>query len=115
METHQIVRLLFDSLALFATFVVMIAATVLVFLLWKRKQGGVAGAIVLMLARTGVWITMLGFLVANLLYLQMGFELAMWIRIALRVVLLFSTVMTIGGLLLIKPAKSVGTQGVSHG
>lgn len=115
MESHQLVRLAFDSLSVFGTFVVLIAATVIVFVLWKRKEGGVAGAFVLMLSRTGVWLSVLGFMVINLLYMEMGFEIAMWIRIALRVVLLVSGVMTIAGFLLIKPAKSVGTQGVSHG
>ncbi len=115
METHQIIRTIFDSIHVFSSFVVLVVATVIVFVLWKRKEGGTGGALLLMLARTGVWLSMLGFLVSNILVNQIGFEIVMWVNIALRVVLLVSILMTIGAFLLIKPAKAVGQGGASYG
>ena len=95
-----------DGLTNTGSFIVLIAATVLVFVLWRRKEGGTGGAFVLMLARTGVWLSTLGFLVINALMLEIGFEVAMWLRIGFRVLLLLSTALTILAFLLIKPART---------
>jgi hypothetical protein len=116
MATGQLVRLLMDALTNLGTFVVLIAATVLVVVLWRRKEGGTGGAFVLMLARTGVWLSTLGFLVNNVMSTEIGYETTMWIGVGLRVLLLLSTALSILGFLLIKPAKPAARpQEAPHG
>ena len=115
MDTEQIMRLLVDGLLNFGAFVILVTATVIVFILWKRKEGGALGAFLLMLARTGVWLVTLGFLVVNMLMYQMDPYVMMWLHLGLRVVLLLSTLFTIVAFLLMKPARTMGGGEVHHG
>lgn len=113
MEPSHILRLVMDSLTNLGSFVVLVTATVVVFVLWRRKEGGAGGAFLLMLARTGVWITTLGYLVLGVLSREVDPEILMWGSVGLKVLLLLSTMLTAVALLLIKPKRP--TQGVSHG
>jgi hypothetical protein len=108
----DLLRLILNGLSNTGSFIALVTATVVVFVLWRRKEGGAGGAFLLMLARTGVWLVTLGYLVLDLLLTRVDPMISMWGGLGLKVLLLLSTVMTAIALLLIKPKPAQGAGGV---
>ncbi len=115
MDGYEILGILMGSLRTFVAFATLVVATVIVFVLWKRKEGGALGAFLLMLAQTGVWITAFGKTLLAILRREVDFEVELWAGVGLSVNLVLATLVMIIAFLLIKPKKAALTQEMPHG
>ena len=106
MDSEQVIPIVMSSLNNFGAFVALVVTTVVVFVLWRRKEGGASGAFLLMLARTGVWLFTLSILVFNIIQSELDFELHRYLILGLRGLLVLSTLVTIPAFLLIKTKEA---------
>jgi hypothetical protein len=106
MDESRLIFLLLDGVGVLGTFLVVIASAVTAFMLTKAKQGA-AGGWLLVLARGGVWVVGLGYMVMSLFAADLGSDGMRVIALLLRVVTLVCYVGTLVAFLLMRPAKEV--------
>ncbi len=109
MDETKLIFLLLDGIGVLGTFLVLVASAVTAFMLTKAKQGA-AGGWLLVLARAGVWVVGLGYMVMSLIAADLGSDGMYVVSLLLRVFTLVCYVGMIVSFLLMRPAKEV-----SHG
>ncbi len=91
----------------------LIAAIVVAIELTKTKEGAAGGSI-LVFARAGVSIAVIGFLMLNFAAPMMESDAVQWLILGLRVLILLCYLLTLVAFLLMRPESS-SPEGVSHG
>jgi len=110
MEMRTGVGLIMDVVSVLTTFLVLAVAIGAAAVMTKRRQL-LAGSWLLVVGRLGVWFTTLCYLALNsFLVPAMGFDVAQWFYIAVKLVLLLSGLIVAIALILMNPRKVV-----SHG
>jgi hypothetical protein len=109
--------LIVDGLSTLTTFIVLVAALVAAVMLTRRKQC-LAGGWLLVVGRLGIFCAAFGFLVVNVMVMRMlGFEVAQWLYILLKLLMLGSACLVAVAMVLFNPKKippPAGTE-VTHG
>ena len=117
MDAGLLGTLVVDGLSTLTTFIVLVAALVAAVMLTRRKQC-IAGGWLLLVGRLGVFSVAFGFLIVNFLVMRMiGFEVAQWLFILLKLLLLGSACLVAIAFVLFNPKKippPAGTE-VTHG
>ena len=105
MEAGMASSLITDLLSTFTTFVVLVAALVAAVMLTRRKQC-VAGGWLLVVGRLGIFCGAFGYLVVNLLVMHMlGFDVAQWLYILLKLLILGSALLVAIAMVMFNPKK----------
>lgn len=117
MDTGMVPNLILDLLSTFTTFIVLVAALVAAVMLTRRKQC-IAGGWLLVVGRLGIFCAAFGFMIVNFLAMRMlGFDVAQWLYILLKLLILGSACLVAIAFVLFNPKKlppPAGTE-VTHG
>jgi hypothetical protein len=94
-----------DLLSTLTTFIVLVAALVAAVMLTKRKQC-IAGGWTLVVGRLGMFCGVFGYLIVNFLAMRiLGFDVAQWLFILLKLLVLGSACLVAIAFVLFNPKK----------
>jgi hypothetical protein len=105
MDAGLINGIVVDLLSTLTTFIVLVAALVAAVMLTRRKQC-IAGGWALVVGRLGIFCGAFGYMIVNFLAMRMlGFEVAQWLYILLKLLILGSACLVAIAFVLFNPKK----------